>query len=173
MDLKQNITKTDTLKNDLKLAKQKINDKILSGGGTIADTLTAVPERIDKMLKENYKKVSVLKPNKEFKNNTISGIKTFTVDLTGLNFIPKSGFLKFKYKITREANYFPSQHTIDINAKSQFYANYMYNWDYKITVYNITIKDNKLNFNVSISFAQGSSLAETVDIKLEEIVLIE
>ena len=32
-DLKQNINKTDTLKNDLKLAKQKINDKILSGGG--------------------------------------------------------------------------------------------------------------------------------------------
>ena len=33
MDLRQNINKTDTLKNDLKLAKQKINDKILSGGG--------------------------------------------------------------------------------------------------------------------------------------------
>lgn len=32
MDLKQNINKTDTLKNDLKLAKQKINDKIISGG---------------------------------------------------------------------------------------------------------------------------------------------
>ena len=32
MDLEQNITKTDTLKNDLKLAKEKINDKILSGG---------------------------------------------------------------------------------------------------------------------------------------------
>ena len=32
MDLKQNINKTDTLKNDLKLARNKINDKILSGG---------------------------------------------------------------------------------------------------------------------------------------------
>lgn len=32
MDLKQNINKTETLKNNLKLAKQKINDKILSGG---------------------------------------------------------------------------------------------------------------------------------------------
>lgn len=32
-DLKSTITKTDTLKNDLKLAKNKINDKILSGGG--------------------------------------------------------------------------------------------------------------------------------------------
>lgn len=33
MDLKHNIDKTDILKNDLKLAKEKINDKILSGGG--------------------------------------------------------------------------------------------------------------------------------------------
>ena len=31
-NLQNTITKTDTLKNDLKLAKQKINDKILSGG---------------------------------------------------------------------------------------------------------------------------------------------
>lgn len=32
MDLKQNIDNTNELKNDLKLAKQKINDRILSGG---------------------------------------------------------------------------------------------------------------------------------------------
>lgn len=31
-NLKNTINKTDTLKNDLKLAKEKINDKILSGG---------------------------------------------------------------------------------------------------------------------------------------------
>lgn len=33
MDLKQNINKTDTLKNDLKLAKENINAEIISGGG--------------------------------------------------------------------------------------------------------------------------------------------
>lgn len=33
MNLKQNINKTDTLKNELKLAKDKINDAIISGGG--------------------------------------------------------------------------------------------------------------------------------------------
>lgn len=32
MNLKQNINKTDTLKNELKLAKDKINDAIISGG---------------------------------------------------------------------------------------------------------------------------------------------
>lgn len=33
--LKNTINKTDTLKNDLKLAKEKINDRILSGGGVL------------------------------------------------------------------------------------------------------------------------------------------
>lgn len=32
MDLKHNIDKTDSLKNAIKLAKDKINDKIISGG---------------------------------------------------------------------------------------------------------------------------------------------
>ena len=31
-NLQNTITKTDTLKNDLKLAKNKINERILSGG---------------------------------------------------------------------------------------------------------------------------------------------
>lgn len=31
-NLEQNINKTDSLKNDLKLAKNKINERILSGG---------------------------------------------------------------------------------------------------------------------------------------------
>lgn len=31
-DLQNTINKTDTLKNDLKLARNKINDKIISGG---------------------------------------------------------------------------------------------------------------------------------------------
>lgn len=33
MDLENTITKTDTLKNDLKLAKENINAEIISGGG--------------------------------------------------------------------------------------------------------------------------------------------
>ncbi len=34
-DLKSTIDNTNKYKNDLKLAKQKINDKILSGGGQL------------------------------------------------------------------------------------------------------------------------------------------
>lgn len=63
MDLKSTIENTNKYKNDLKLAKQKINDKIISGGGTIADTISDVPNAIDNMLKENYKKVAIMDTN--------------------------------------------------------------------------------------------------------------
>ena len=101
-NLKQNINKTDTLKNDLKLAKQKINDKILSGGGTIADTLNAVPNAIDKMLKENYKKVAIieLSSNNVFKHtcersypNDIDKVKSFEVATLNLDFIPNKLYI--------------------------------------------------------------------------------
>ena len=88
-NLKQNINKTDTLKNDLKLAKQKINDKILSGGGTIADTLNAVPDAIDNMLR-NYKKVAIINISSFFVcSNYIAGSSPFSIELPiNLGFTP-------------------------------------------------------------------------------------
>ena len=60
-DLKSTITSTDTLKNDLKLASDKINDAIISGGGvTIANTLNEVPKRM-KECWGNYSRVAFLK----------------------------------------------------------------------------------------------------------------
>lgn len=94
-NLKQNINKTDTLKNDLKLAKNKINDKILSGGGTIADTISDVPSAIDKMLKENYKKVAIIDPTEylPFPSNNSESID-YTVN-TNFAFKPSKIFLNF------------------------------------------------------------------------------
>lgn len=67
MDLKSTITKTDTLKNDLKLAKENINDKIISwGGGTRANTISGVPGKIDEMLGQ-YKKVAIWQGSERFK----------------------------------------------------------------------------------------------------------
>lgn len=89
-NLQNTITKTDTLKNDLKLAKQKINDKILSGGGTIANTLNAVPNAIDKMLKDNYKKVAIINISSFFVcSNYIAGSSPFSIELPiNLGFTP-------------------------------------------------------------------------------------
>lgn len=60
--LKNTIDNTNKYKNDLKLAKQKINDKILSGGGTIANTISEVPDKISNMLGQ-YRKVATGKLN--------------------------------------------------------------------------------------------------------------
>lgn len=100
-NLQNTITKTDTLKNDLKLAKQKINDKILSGGGTIADTLNAVPNAIDKML-GNYKKIAIieLSSNNVFNHtcersypDDIDKVKNFEVATLNLDFIPNKLYI--------------------------------------------------------------------------------
>lgn len=125
------------------------------------------------MISKNYKKIAVLTLNKEFKSNTTSGIKTFAVDLSGINFTPTKGFLKFKYKISKEGNYSSKQHLIEIGENTSFPANYFYDWDYEINIYQVKIKDKTLEFNVSIYFGSGSSLSEAVDIKLEEVILIE
>lgn len=64
MNLKNTIDNTNKYKNDLKLAKQKINDRILSGGGEQSKTLNEMPNNIQNMIKNNYKKVAMGEFNK-------------------------------------------------------------------------------------------------------------
>lgn len=104
-DLKNTITKTDTLKNDLKLAKQKINDKILSGGGTIADTISDIPSAIDKMLKDNYKKVAMIDNltcvMEQYKNSEKAEIThKITISNINLNFVPSFFIVGFEASST-------------------------------------------------------------------------
>lgn len=90
MNLKEEITKSDKLKNDLKLAKNNINDRILSGGGTKANTISEVPGKIDEML-GNYKKVAYITPPGEslndgwFHNSPFDARNKITIPLN-LNF---------------------------------------------------------------------------------------
>lgn len=81
-NLEQNINKTDTLKNDLKLARNKINERILSGGGTRANTISEIPSKIDEMLGQ-YKKVAT----GTAKTNQNSGNERFEFPLN-LDFTP-------------------------------------------------------------------------------------
>ena len=59
MDLINEINRNDKNKNAIKLAKENINAEIISGGGTIANTLNDVPRCINEMIKENYKKIAI------------------------------------------------------------------------------------------------------------------
>lgn len=98
-NLKTTITKTDKLKNDLKLAKENINDIILSGGGTRANTISEVPNKIDEMLGQ-YRKVAILELGETSKykhevggNSNDGKTKTFTVAKLNIDFIPSKVYI--------------------------------------------------------------------------------
>lgn len=95
MNLKNTIDNTNKCTNDLKLARQKINDRIISGGGSIANTISAVPKAIDTMLKENYKKIATINLNKNIGINIDPGqLMDVSVDIS-LNFNPSIVILVF------------------------------------------------------------------------------
>ncbi len=85
-DLKSTIDNTNKYKNDLKLAKNKINDRILSGGGTIADTISDVPKQIDRML-GNYSRVAFFEKTlnrSESGYDTSAGCRFYNIRLNGI-----------------------------------------------------------------------------------------
>jgi len=135
MDLENTITKTDTLKNDLKLAKDKINDKIISGGGTIANTISAVPDAIDKMLKENYKKVAII-DTEQYKFADNREFSTFKIT-TNFNFTPSICYLQAHVL----AGSGGSGQMIAIDAKKFDFVEGI------AVIRNIQIKQNEIVFN--------------------------
>ena len=60
-DLKTTIAQTENLKNKVKLAKDRINETVVRGGGITSKSLSEIPDNINKMLRDNYKKVAIMK----------------------------------------------------------------------------------------------------------------
>ena len=90
MNLKNTVDNTNKHINDLKLARNKINDRIISGGGSIANTISDVPNAIDRML-GSYKKIATgsVSVKKEIKNGEIK----FPISL---KFVPNIFIVKIK-----------------------------------------------------------------------------
>ena len=59
INLNQEIQKTEELKNKVKLAKQRINETVVRGGGSTSKSLAEVPNNIKSMISKNYKKVAI------------------------------------------------------------------------------------------------------------------
>lgn len=59
MNLKQNITETDNLKNNVKIINNQINETIVRGGGYTSNSLAEKPKRIESMLGQ-YKKIAII-----------------------------------------------------------------------------------------------------------------
>lgn len=170
--LKSTIDNTNKYKNDLKLARNKINERILSGGGTIASSISAVPEAIDKMLKENYKKIAVLTLNKEF-TGLYTSIKTLSFSFN-VDFNPKEAFLICQAK--RDDNkqeyegYFIVDSKHDCNAMV-FYTN-PYSQSVKFDNFKIS-NGNEIEFSVAIRYLGVSESGLRWNLKIEEVILIE
>lgn len=119
MNLKEQITKTDTLKNDLKLARSKINERILSGGGTIANTLNEVPKQIDRML-GNYSRVAFFEKTlnrSESGYDTSAGCRFYNIRLN-VNFKITKAIVHWEYKTEYENKLTRIRHTVSSEFES-------------------------------------------------------
>ena len=157
MDLKHNIDKTDTLKNDLKLARNKINDKIISGGGgTIANTISDVPSAIDKMLKENYKKIAIINRSDSF---SLDAERWKTFNVTGLNlpFTPQRIFILFHQSKEKKQTILDS--TIHINQSSTSDG-------YSVKGYISNLKETSFSLNFYLDMGRAT-------VTLKQIIAIE
>ena len=58
-DLKTTIAQTENLKNKVKLAKDRINETVVRGGGITSKSLSEIPDNIKSMISKNYKKIAM------------------------------------------------------------------------------------------------------------------
>ena len=85
MDLKSTINKTETLLNNVKTVKDQINQIVVRGGGITSKSLSELPNNINKMLKDNYKKTAIIKEAKRLGKIEAYSESTFTFNFN-LNF---------------------------------------------------------------------------------------
>ena len=64
-DLKTTIAQTENLKNKVKLAKDRINETVVRGGGITSKSLSEIPDNIKSMINQ-YNKVAIKKYETDF-----------------------------------------------------------------------------------------------------------
>ena len=121
-DLKTTISQTENLKNKVKLAKQRINETIVRGGGTTSKSLSEIPNNINKMLRDNYKKVAIIDSTKtiELEGQVVNG-KQIRIPCN-FGFLPNMVFIVFTDNIntnSSNANIINSFWHKDYNSWSQ------------------------------------------------------
>lgn len=156
MNLKNTIDNTNKYKNDLKIARNKINDRIISGGGSIANTISDVPNAIDEMLKQ-YKKIAMgeLNYSKNFvsyRNNDVS----IPVNFNASRIIVR--FVKSNYKDDRNFCYtctFDTQKRAVAAKEDAFALDRNGDW---IRGTSTVVNGNTLRFYMSSGYNTSASL---------------
>lgn len=104
-DLKTTIAQTENLKNKVKLAKDRINQVVVRGGGITSKSLSEIPNNINKMLTDNYKKIAIFDNVKHTETyrytnqdipNTNTPVANTKIVISNINidFIPKFFIMK-------------------------------------------------------------------------------
>ena len=136
-DLKTTIAQTENLKNKVKLAKQRINETVVRGGGITSKSLSEIPDNINKMLGQ-YKKVAIIDIGRTL---TLGRDKAHLLDFsTNANFDVKE-FIVFVSCVTNVAS-----NQSPLGLYSRYLTNYKYIFlDYK-AYFNIklTIKNKNI-----------------------------
>lgn len=181
INLQNEVTETENNKNNLKQAKENIDNKLIEHGGNPSTNIFNVPEKIEKTIDENY--IKLAKNNGSIKKKykigepgaPAEGTKTysFEFDLKDdllINFKPKSlkarvyvGFWEANYSLSgRYIHAGLTKNEIElINNNNMYYIGEDPNpteRNHEGTV-NVEQYENKIKFTITHHFATGSPVA--------------
>ena len=161
-DLKTTIAQTENLKNKVKLAKDRINETVVRGGGITSKSLSEIPDNINKML-EQYKKIAILYPNLDI-NIRNSNINDYNININSTFAFSKF----FMIMDIKEAIVGNTKNAILGNENKWIEGNLENTYG----THNIHIGVREYtNANIKITVMASSGYA--TDIKIKEIILME
>lgn len=152
-NLKNTISKTETLKNNIKIINNKINESVLRGGYT-SNSLAEKPKRIESMLGQ-YSKVAVI--NQEFKlekidNNSLEASKN-TIPIN-LDFIPSIVIVALKNNVTGEGTYKENINSNINNTRNTVTTGNIAGWIDKTSI-------TRESFNIHINWTNPQMVPRT------------
>ena len=156
-NLKNAITKTETLLNKAKLAKDKINETVVRGGGITSKSLSEIPDNINKMLTDNYKKIAIIdnaeyNTTYKYSNQDIPNISEplantkIVISNINLDFMPNFFIIKMTVKRTN----YNQETTLCVDTRNKISAECGLMGGYNGTIFKENIIFNKNSNNITI-----------------------
>ena len=158
-DLKTTIAQTENLKNKVKLAKDRINETVVRGGGITSKSLSEIPDNINKMLGQ-YSKFA--KGNSSLHSISVEqGGSTFSIE-TNANFDIKEGFLKISIPSVDFGNFEKNCDVIiDINSYTESIIGYLTYGTFLVATMEGKSK-SKINFRLEFTSLAGTQIIPSV-----------
>ena len=148
-DLKTTIAQTENLKNKVKLAKDRINETVVRGGGITSKSLSEIPDNINKMLGQ-YKKIAILNITQYIDVPKNTSFRTTKVNLN-LTFQPSMIFVLFENSANgRSKDIMSSKEHYNLSTNFSRSTLVMYITSVTKDGFNLNIRDDTRNSRVEI-----------------------